>query len=59
MTQKLGNEPAETEFARPRPNLVARLRGEADGPDVVIRVEPREEFQLSDITSGPVLFATC
>lgn len=33
--------------------------GEADGVDVVIRAEPREEFQLSDITSGPVLFATC
>lgn len=35
------------------------VSGEADGPDVVIRLEPREEFQLSDITSGPVLFATC
>ena len=33
--------------------------GEADGTDVVIRAEPRDEFQLSDITSGPVLFATC
>lgn len=33
--------------------------GEAEGSDVVIRLEPREEFQLSDITSGPVLFATC
>lgn len=33
--------------------------GEADGPDVVIAAEPREDFALSDITSGPVLFATC
>ncbi|HEX4978344.1 MAG TPA: hypothetical protein VFV40_10810, partial [Nocardioides sp.] len=33
--------------------------GEADGRDVVMRLAPREEFALSDITSGPVLFATC
>jgi hypothetical protein len=34
--------------------------GEADGQDVVIEAEPRSrEAQLSDITSGPVLFATC
>jgi len=35
------------------------VSGEADGSDVVVRLEPREDFQLSDITSGPVLFATC
>ncbi len=34
--------------------------GEADGQDVVIEAEPRsDEALLSDITSGPVLFATC
>lgn len=35
------------------------VAGEADGSDVVIRLEPRDDFVLSDITSGPVLFATC
>jgi hypothetical protein len=34
--------------------------GEADGQDVVIEATPRSRSaQLSDISSGPVLFATC
>ena len=34
--------------------------GEADGQDVVIEARPRSrDALLSDITSGPVLFATC
>lgn len=33
--------------------------GEAEGEQVVIRLEPRDDFVLSDITAGPVLFATC
>lgn len=34
--------------------------GEADGQDVVLRARPRpRDSQLSDVSSGPVLFATC
>jgi hypothetical protein len=33
--------------------------GEADGETVVLELAPREGFLLSDITSGPVLLATC
>lgn len=35
------------------------VSGEADGPDVLVRLEPREEFAPSALTAGPVLFATC
>ncbi len=34
--------------------------GEADGETVVLRLEPTgARFVFSDITTGPVLFATC
>ena len=34
--------------------------GEADGEAVVLRLEPRgTEYVFSDISTGPVLFATC
>jgi hypothetical protein len=35
--------------------------GEADGRSVVLRFEPvaGADFVFSDITQGPVLFATC
>ena len=34
--------------------------GEADGETVLLELEPRgAEFVFSDVTSGPVLFATC
>ncbi len=34
--------------------------GEADGADVVLRLKPRgDDAVLSDLSSGPVLFATC
>jgi hypothetical protein len=34
--------------------------GEADGDTVVLELEPRgAEYVFSDLTSGPVLFATC
>lgn len=33
--------------------------GHADGQDVVLDLEPREQQVLSDISNGPVLFATC
>ncbi len=34
--------------------------GEADGETVVLRLEPRgSEYVFSDISTGPVLFATC
>ena len=34
--------------------------GEAEGNNVVLRLEPRtEDVVLSDVSTGPVLFATC
>jgi hypothetical protein len=33
--------------------------GHADGEDVVLRLAPRQQQVLSDISTGPVLFATC
>ncbi len=33
--------------------------GEADGADVVLRLKPRGDAVLSDLSSGPLLFATC
>jgi hypothetical protein len=35
------------------------LSGETDGPRVVLTLKPRESAVLSDISQGPVLFATC
>lgn len=36
-------------------------RSRTDGPDVVLTLKPREKqgFALSEVNSGPVLFATC
>jgi hypothetical protein len=33
--------------------------GKADGENVVLRLTPREQQVLSDVSTGPVLFATC
>ena len=33
--------------------------GHADGQDVVLTLKPRQQQVLSDISTGPVLFATC
>jgi hypothetical protein len=35
------------------------LSGKADGSDVVLQLKPRGGTVLSDISQGPVLFATC
>jgi len=35
------------------------VKGTADGQDVVLHLRPRQPQVLSDISTGPVLFATC
>ena len=43
------------------PERFSITSGEADGSDVVLHLKPRRDASaaLSDLSSGPVLFATC